>query len=84
MRGLILVQVPPGVNVPRPQALVEMFPLGYSGPAPYQTTTGADGFYYFQSVAPGSYQIWINRSIGPYVVQIGPVPNQDIAPILTH
>jgi len=84
LRGQVLVTLPTGQNVPRAQALVELFPPGYRGPAPFSTTTGPDGLYYFQNVGPGQYQIWINRSSGPYMIEVGAVPYQDIAPVLSR
>ena len=86
LRGMVQVQVPPSfARVPRPQTLVEIFPLGgYHGPPLYMTTTGPDGFYYFQDIAPGSYQIWINRSAGPFVVQVYPQVQQDVPVIVVN
>jgi hypothetical protein len=80
LRGQVRT-IGPGGSVPMPEALVELFPLGYSGPPTFTTTTGSDGIYYFQNVNPGTYQIWINRKLGAGQVLVYPIPNEDIAPI---
>jgi hypothetical protein len=84
LRGQVQIRLPTGQTIPRAQALVEMFPQGYRGRAPFSTTTGSDGLYYFMNVSPGAYQIWINRTMGPYQVQVAPARYQDVAPILTR
>jgi len=42
--------------------------------------SGADGFYYFQGIAPGDYRLSVNGQLFP--LSVANVPYQDIQPIL--